>query len=145
MTKVISPQSVLVDGVLCHVKDLRPQHKLTSLEKDSYGTPSESEAESLLCDTTETESDNSLEEGAVVEPPPVPLHRSTRQKQPPPDCHIFDHEISGECNEGRNLPPGSKRVRLCLAWWTVENMLISEAGSYSGLISSLVRRNIPYM
>ena len=56
MTEVISPQSVLVDEVPRHVKDLRLRHSVTSLEKDSDGTPSESEAENLLCDTEDTES-----------------------------------------------------------------------------------------
>ena len=145
VTEVISPQSVLVDGVPRHVKDLRPRHSLTSLEEDSDGTPSESATKNLLCDTTDTESDDSPEEGAVVEPPPVPLHRSTRQKRPPPECHICDHEIRGECSERRNLPPGSKRLRLCLACRAVENMFTSEGRSYSGSISNLARRNIPRM
>ena len=87
MTEVISPQFVLVDGVPCYVKDLPPRYCVTLLEEDSDGTP-ESEAESLLCGTEDTESDNSLEEGAV------PLCRSTRQKRLPPDYHIWDHEIS---------------------------------------------------
>ena len=66
VTEVISPQSVLVDGVPRHVKDLLPRHSVTSLEEDSDATHSESEAESLLCDTEDTESDDSPEEGAEV-------------------------------------------------------------------------------
>ena len=96
VTKVISPQSVLVDGVPRHVKDLHTQHSLTLLEEDSDGTPSESEAESLLCDTEDTESDDSPEEGAVVEPPPVPLRRSTRQKWLPPDCQAVKNMFTSE-------------------------------------------------
>ena len=99
LTEVIRPQSVLVDGVPRHVKDLRPRHSVTSLEEDSDGTPSESEVERLLCDTEDTESDDSPEEGAVAEPPSVPLRRSTRRKRPPPDCHICDHKISGVLRE----------------------------------------------
>ena len=34
VTEVISPQSIFVDGVPRHVKDLRPRHSLTSLEED---------------------------------------------------------------------------------------------------------------
>ena len=126
MTKVISPQFVLVDGVPRHIKDLRQWHSLISLEEDSDGTPSESKAESLLCDTEDTESDDSPDEEAVVEPSPVPLRRSTRQKRPQPDCHICDHEIRGECSKRRNLPPGSKCVRLCLACQAVENIFTSK-------------------
>ena len=48
----------------------------------------------------------------MTESPPVPLCGSTRQKRLPPDCHIYDHEIRGECSEKGNLPPGSKRIRL---------------------------------
>ena len=61
VTEVISPQSVLVDGVPRHVKDLRLRHSVTSLEEDSDSTLSESEAKNLLCDTEDTESDNSPE------------------------------------------------------------------------------------
>ena len=78
VTKVISPQPVLVDRIPRHMKDLCLRHSVTSLEEDSNCTPSESEAESLLCDTKDTESDDSPEEGTMAEPPPVPLHRSTR-------------------------------------------------------------------
>ncbi len=66
-----------MDGVPRHVKDLRPRHSMISLEEDSDDTPSESKAESLLCNTEDTESDNLPKEGAVTEPPPVPLRRST--------------------------------------------------------------------
>ena len=82
---------MLVDGVPCHIKDLHLQHSVTSLEEDSDGTPSES----LLCDTENTESDDSSEEGAMPEPTSMPLHRSTWCKRPSPDCHICDHEIRG--------------------------------------------------
>ena len=103
VTKVISPQSVLVDRVPRHIKDLRPQHSVTSLEEDSDGTPSESETESLLCDTEDTESAGSPEEGAVAEPPLVPLHKSTWQKWRPPDCHICDHGIGWGVYRERKL------------------------------------------
>ena len=46
---------------------------MTLLEEDSDGTPSKSEAESLLCDTEDTESDDLPEEDAMVEPPPMLL------------------------------------------------------------------------
>ena len=58
-----------MDGVPHHIKDLCPQHSVTSLEEDSDGTPSKSKAESQLCDTEDTESDDLPEEGAMVEPP----------------------------------------------------------------------------
>ena len=76
---------------------------MTLLEEDSDGTPSESEAESLQCDTEDTESDDSPKEGAMVEPPPVPLHRSTQQKRLLTDCRIFNYEIRGECSERRGV------------------------------------------
>ena len=72
---------------------------MTSLVEDSDGTPSESEEESLLCDTEDTESDDLPEEGAIVEPPLVPLRKSIQRKWLPPDCHICDHEIKWECSK----------------------------------------------
>ena len=145
VTKVISPQSILVDGVPYHVKDLHQRHSVTSMEEDSDGTPSESEAESLLCDTDDTESDDSPEERAMAESPPVPLCQSTRQKRLLPDCHICDHEISRECSKIGNLLPGSKHIKLCFGCQALENMSTSGGRSYSRLISSLARRNLPYM
>ena len=50
-----------------------------------------------------------------------------------------------KCSERRNLPPGSKRVRLCLVCQAVKNMFTSGGRSYSVLISSLMRRNLPRM
>ena len=58
------------------MRDLRLRHSMTLLEENSDGTPSESETESLLCDTEDTELDNSPEEGAKGEPSSVPLCRS---------------------------------------------------------------------
>ena len=49
------------------------------------------------------------------------------------------------CSKEKNLPPGSKHVRLCLACQAVENMFTSGGRSYSVLISSLTRRNLPHM
>ena len=49
------------------------------------------------------------------------------------------------CSNRRNLPPGSKHIRLCLACQTVENMFTSGGRSYSVMISSLTRRNLPRM
>ena len=110
VTKVISPRSIFVDEIPHCMKDLCPRHSVKSLGEDS-----ESKAESLLCDNKDIESDDSPEEGAVAAPPPVSLCRSTCRKRPLPDCHICDHEIRGKCSERRNLPPGSKHVKLCLA------------------------------
>ena len=95
VTEVISLQSVLVDGIPRHVKDLHPWHSGTSLEEDSDGTPSESKAESLLCDIEDTESDDLPEEGAVAEPPPMPLRKSTWRKQLPPLPHLWSWDRGG--------------------------------------------------
>ena len=70
VTEVITPKSVLVDRIGCHVMNQHLRHSVTSVGEDSDGTPSESEAESLLCDTEDAESDNSLKGGAVGEPLP---------------------------------------------------------------------------
>ena len=46
------------------------------------------------------------------------------------------------CSERRNLPPGSKCVRLCLVCQAVKNKFTSGSRSYSVPISSLTRRNL---
>ena len=113
MTRMISPQSFLVDGVPRHVKDLRPRFILTASEDDSENR-SESGEESLMLDGSE-ESDDPLLEESEAEPFSQPLRRSTRQKRPPPSCHICDQEIRRGCNEINHLPQNPKRARTCLA------------------------------
>ena len=76
----ISPQSLLVDGIPRHVKELRPRFSFTAPEKDSDSTSesdnaSESGAESLLFDGESAESDGPLQEEAEAEAPPRPCER----------------------------------------------------------------------
>ena len=54
VTKIISLQSILVDGIPRHIKDLRPCHCVITPEEDSDSTmSSERRAESLLQDDGE--------------------------------------------------------------------------------------------
>ena len=68
MTKIITPQSILVDGIPHHVKDLHPRHCVITLEEDSNSTTSsERRAESLLQDVGEdSEPDSAPTEEAVL-------------------------------------------------------------------------------
>ena len=112
ITKVISPQSVKIDGVPCHVKDLWPviqTQLLSSDESDSEESEhliylnsnlldSDSDASSLSTDEVSTETrtaDESTHEGEAYV---IPLQRML------PPCSICDHEISEECRENCNLP-----------------------------------------
>ena len=117
---MISPQSLLVDGIPCHVKDLRPRFSFTAPEKDSNSTSesdnaSESRAESLLVDGESAESNGPPQEEAKAESPSLPLRRSTRQKWPPPSCHLYDQVIRRGYNENNDLPRNPKRARTCSA------------------------------
>ena len=118
VTEIISPQSVLVDGMPRHMKDLRPRYSLLSSEEDSDSTTSsESRSESLIRDDeTETESDDLPEaevEAHISEEAPR-LRRSTRKKRPPPGCRLCDHEIREECGDGVERRR-DKRLRLACA------------------------------
>ena len=120
VTGMISPQSLLVDGIPRHVKYLRLRFSFTAPEKDSDSASesdnaSEGGAESLLFDEESTESDGPPQEEAEAESPSPPLRRSARQKQPPPSCHLCDQEIRRGCNENNNLPRNPKRARTCFA------------------------------
>ena len=117
---MISPQSLLVDRIPRHVKDLCPHFSFTAPEKDSDSTSKsnnafESRAESLLFDGESADSDDPPQEEAKAESPTLPLRRSTRQKQPPPSCHLCDQEIRRGCNEKNDLPWNPKRARMCFA------------------------------
>ena len=75
VTKIISPQSILVDGIPRHVKDLHPRHCIIPPEKDSNSTTSsERGAESLLQDDGEdSESDSASTKKAQAGPTFLPL------------------------------------------------------------------------
>ena len=113
VTEVISLQSVKINGVPRHVKDLLPviQTQLSSSdESDSEDSEhliylntdlldSDSDASSLPADEvsieTRTAEKSMHEDEAYV----IPLQRSNRQRRKLPPCPICDHEIRGECRE----------------------------------------------
>ena len=115
--EVLSPQSMKIDGVLRHVKDLRPviqTQLLSSDESDSEDSErliylnsnpldSDSDASSLPTDEVSIETptaDESTHEGEACV---IPL-RSTRQRRKLPRCPVCDREIRGECKENRDIP-----------------------------------------
>ena len=91
VTGMISLQSLLVDGIPRHVKDLRPRFSFTTPEKDSDSSSesdnaSESGAESLLFDGESEESDSPPQEEAEAESPSLTkkcLSKTTATKLPP--------------------------------------------------------------
>ena len=106
VTGMIHPQSLLVDRIPYHVKDLRQCFSFTASEKDSDNTSesdnaSESRAESLLFDEVSAESDDPPQEEAGAEFPSLPLQRSIRQKRLPPSCHLCGQIRSGGVTKRR--------------------------------------------
>ena len=116
--EVISPQTVLVNGTPCHVKDLHRCNESAIMEEDKSDALSGSETEVMVtCESegqhssaqsmseedTKHENDQTSgdrgNERNLTEEHPTLLQRSTQQKQALPPCHICDHEISGECSE----------------------------------------------
>ena len=105
---MISLQSVKIDGVPHHVKDLQPviQMQLSLSDKsDSEDSEhliylnsdlldSDSNASSLPTDEvsieTQTADESTHEDEACV----IPFRRSTRQRRKLPTCLVCDHEIS---------------------------------------------------
>ena len=116
VTEVIGLQSVKIDEVPRHVKDLRPviQMQLSLCDEsnsedcerliylNSNPLDSDSDASSLPTDDvsieTRTADESTHEDEACV----IPLRRSTQQRRMLHPCSICDHEISGECRENRN-------------------------------------------
>ena len=112
VTEVISPQSVKIDGVPRHVKDLRPVIQMQLSSSDESDSEDSERLIYLNSDPLDSDSDASRlpTDEASVEPRPadestqedeacvIPL-RSTRQSQKPPPCPGCDHEIRGECGE----------------------------------------------
>ena len=83
VTKIISPQSILVDGIPCHVKDLWPRHCVITPEEDSDSTTSsEKRPESLLQDNKEdSEPDSAPTEEAEAGPHFLPLSDESTHRQ----------------------------------------------------------------
>ena len=116
VTEEISPQSVKIDEVPRHFKDLRPviQTQLSSSdERDSeyderliYLNPldSDSDASSLSTDEVSTETQTahkSMHEGEACV---IPLRRSTRQKRKLHPALFVIIRSGAECRENRDLP-----------------------------------------
>ena len=81
VTKISSPQSILVDGILRHVKDLRPRYCIITPEEDSDSTTSsETRTESLLQDNGEDYEPESVPtEETEAGPPFLPDESRRRQ------------------------------------------------------------------
>ena len=103
VTEVISPQSVKIDGVSCHIKDLQPvlRTQLSLSDKsdsedserliylNSNPLDSDSDASSLPTDEVSIETrtaDKSTHEGEACV---IPLRRSTRQRRMLPSHALF--------------------------------------------------------
>ena len=115
VTCVVSQQSVLVNRIPCHVRDLLPAletgHSVTEESDELSG-------DVLLMNgangppenVTASSSDDS--EAETVEH--IPLWRSTWIKRPHLPCFICDQEISGECSR-HHANPWQKRMRVTLS------------------------------
>ena len=117
--------TVLVDGTLRHVKDVRPLRGVDTTNCSI--TSSEDEAPMLYLtreDLAASESDhsnrgqrgpgNTSKDEDITES--VPLRRSSRLKRPALRCTLCDSQIREECEcNGRNVPGNSKRAWTCLA------------------------------
>ena len=102
VTGVISPQNILVDGMPCHVRDLRPVIGLNTSESGSDSelstqsarmiTINEARDDPLEVNNAYATNDTSTDESSEEE---VPLPRkSTRRKRRAPGCHLCDHKIT---------------------------------------------------
>ena len=133
VTEVISPQSVRIDGVPHHIKDLQPAMRLQPPVSDESESESETNEPSLWFTPAPSGSDSdisSLPGNAVFldsqttdestsedETHVVPPQRSTRRRQSPPPCPLCDHEIRGECDGNHENGEGSlpfRRPRVCV-------------------------------
>ena len=133
VTEVISPQSVQIDGVPRHIKDLRPATWLqppVSNESESesetnepslWFTPaplgSDSDISSLPGNAVFLDSQTADESTSEDEAHVVPRRRSTRRRRSPPPCPVCEHEITGECGGNRENREGGlsfKRPRVCV-------------------------------
>ena len=130
ITEVTSPQSVRVDGVPRHVKDLRLATRSQLPLADESESESDASEPALWCMPSLSGSDSDTSSISADTPIPdhqtenestsgdedfvVPLRRSTRRRRSPPPCPVCAHEIRGECRENHErvgLP--LKRARVC--------------------------------
>ena len=117
VTGMISPQSLLVDGIPRHMKDLRPHFSFTVPEK----TPIV-HLKVIMRLRVEQKVRNLTEkmQNLTVHP-----KRKLKQSPPPRPCEEVpiknDHyqvatfEIRRECNENNDLPRNPKRAKTCFA------------------------------
>ena len=117
MTKITSPQSILVNGIPRHIKNLCPRHCVITLEEDSDSTTSsERRAESLLQDNGEdSEPDSAPTEEAEAGPPPSYLYEEVPDESPRCQTAIFVILRLGGGSERNHACGSSKRAQICLA------------------------------
>ena len=103
VTEITSVQNIMVNGMPCHVKDLRPivrpgqptvcsdmvsedasERFVTIRERSCAQEPSTNAGDASSNDT-------SNEDKVIILP-----RRSTWRKRPPPECFMCDHRIRGE-------------------------------------------------
>ena len=130
VTGIYSPHSVLINGILRHIRDLRPWHGSVASEDNGSNSSSESDSSMpLLYGTEPGDSSTELEEAVIdnddAENERGPLNtvteescpilcRSSCQRRLQSPCHLCDCEIREECKREMDLPP-EKRARVCLA------------------------------
>ena len=102
VTRVNSQHSVSVDGIPCHIRDLRPACRkdcsisdhITSSDEEAlmiYEHPSESDAPNIP--GQDEDSDVSEDSTTKEVPETVLLRQSTRQKWSAPHCNLCDLKI----------------------------------------------------
>ena len=91
MTKIISPQLILVDEIPHHIKDLPPRYCVIMLEVDSaFTTSSERRAESLLQDSGEdSEPESAPTEETEAGSPPTCLYKEVKDESTHSQTAIF--------------------------------------------------------
>ena len=119
VTRITSVQNRTVDGMLRHVKDLRPMvgpgwpmvcsDMVSEDASERFVTIRERPCEQVpSTNAGDASSNNTSNEDQVTILP----WRSTRCKRPPPECFMCDHRISGECssNAMNNLTSKKQKV-----------------------------------
>ena len=115
VTKIIDPQTILVEGIPHHIKDLHPRHCVITPEDDSNSTmSSERRAESLLQDDGEdSKPDSAPTEEAEAAPLPA-FTKKYQTKAPAARLSSLYHDIRGESTERNHAHNSSKHARICL-------------------------------
>lgn len=116
VTGIYSLQSVLVNEIPCHIKDLHPHHRSISSDDDSSDILSENDSSKLLLFRAESDDSPAVPEEIMSIMMPRTRENLWTQRGRQTPSKLYKEEFEGDhISPCHCLSPGTKCTHMCLA------------------------------